>query len=99
MTDREVMQQALEALNSDHPDIQLRAAIALQIALKTEHEPVNGRERNPNHQGWVEPLYAAPVKQWVGLTLREVEKCIYDANDDPIVVCRNVEAKLKEHNT
>jgi len=35
-TDREVMQQALEALDSDNPDIQLRAAIALQIALKTE---------------------------------------------------------------
>jgi len=36
MNTREVMQQALEALDSDNPDIQLRAAIALQIALKTE---------------------------------------------------------------
>jgi len=33
---RELMQQALEALDSDNPDVQLRAAIALQIALKTE---------------------------------------------------------------
>jgi len=24
--------------------------------------------------------------------LREIEKCIYDANNDPIVACRNVEA-------
>jgi tRNA-binding EMAP/Myf-like protein len=38
-------------------------------------------------------------REWVGLTLREVEKCIYDANDDPVVACRNIEAKLKEKNT
>jgi len=36
---REVMQQALEALDSDNPDIQLRAAIALRRALETEHKP------------------------------------------------------------
>ena len=31
-------------------------------------------ERNPNHKGWVEPLYTAPPKkEWVGLTEREVE--------------------------
>jgi hypothetical protein len=47
------------------------------------------------------PLYTAPPikREWVGLTLREIEKCIHDANDDPIVACRNVEAKLKEKNT
>jgi len=43
MTDRELMQQALEALNSDHPDIQLRAAISLRQALETEHRPVSWR--------------------------------------------------------
>ena len=36
--DRELMQQALEALESDNPDIQLRAAIALRQALETERE-------------------------------------------------------------
>lgn len=47
----------------------------------------------------LQPLYTAPQKkEWVGLTLLEIEKCIYDANDDPIVACRNVEAKLKELN-
>ena len=35
MTDRELMQQAME---SDNPDIQLRAAIALRQALETERE-------------------------------------------------------------
>jgi hypothetical protein len=34
------MQLALEALESDNPDIQLRAAIALRQALETEQEPV-----------------------------------------------------------
>ena len=35
---REAMQMALEALDSDNPDIQLRAAIALRQALETERE-------------------------------------------------------------
>ena len=30
-------------------------------------------ERNPNHKGWVEPLYTAPPKrEWVGLTDEEI---------------------------
>ena len=33
MTDRELMQQALDALDSDNPDIQLRAATHLRAAL------------------------------------------------------------------
>jgi hypothetical protein len=43
MTDalRKAAQQALEALDSDHPDIQLRAAITLRAALaQPEQEPV-----------------------------------------------------------
>ena len=37
-------------------------------------------------------LYASPPAQRKPLKLREIEKCIYDANNDPIVACRNVEA-------
>ena len=33
---REAMQMALEALDSDNPDIQLRAAIALRQALEAD---------------------------------------------------------------
>jgi hypothetical protein len=41
MTDRELMQQTLDALNSDNPDIQLRTAIALRDRLaQPEQEPV-----------------------------------------------------------
>ena len=41
---REAAQQALEALNSDNPDIQLRAAVALRAALaQEEQEPVAWR--------------------------------------------------------
>lgn len=40
MSLRQAAQQALEALESDHPDIQLRAAIALRAALaEPEQEP------------------------------------------------------------
>jgi hypothetical protein len=35
---REAMQMALEALDSDNPDIQLRAAIALRQALETDKQ-------------------------------------------------------------
>ena len=84
MTDRELMQQALEALESDNPDIQLRAAIALRQALETEQEPVlwlktwsdgsvsvlkTKSHAFADHE--LEPLYTAPPKQWVGLTDEE----------------------------
>ena len=50
---RKIMQMALEALDSDNPDIQLRAAIALRQALETEQEPVAMYEDwyNPNSCG------------------------------------------------
>lgn len=41
MTDRELLKQALEALDSDDPTIQLRAAVAIRAALaEPEQEPV-----------------------------------------------------------
>jgi len=124
---REVMQQALEALDSDNPDIQLRAAIALRRALKAEPEPVAWRtfdgeggydyrdyemnenydkewaKRNPNHQDWVEPLYAAPPKQWVGLTDEEVSYFRYAATFcdelDTAFMAELIEKDLKDKNT
>ena len=42
MTDREIFEKALEALDSDNPDIQLRAAVALRTAIAEaeKQEPV-----------------------------------------------------------
>jgi len=68
-------------------------------------------KRNPNHKGWVEPLYThSPQRTWVGLTDEEMEttflQCggkwygdfwkIEDADFHPFL--RTIEAKLKEKN-
>jgi hypothetical protein len=147
---KEAMQMALEALDSDNPDIQLRAAIALRQALvepkqksdpsawhgwvlrevlfdngepighrKPEQEPVawfstspDGKLSNkfackPTEGNWVEPLYAAPPKQWVGLTDHEIQDLSYlsqriDEGNSPwfdrLGFARAVESKLREKN-
>jgi hypothetical protein len=55
----------------------------------------NWREKIKN----AEPLYTAPPqRKWVGLTVKEIEWCFYDANDARIVAARSIEAKLKQKN-
>lgn len=114
MTDRELMQQALEALIKAHPysnsnkdlDGHSEAITALRERLaQPEQEPVawvcyGASEKHDidYFQDEVDAipvgtqLYASPPAQRKPLKLREIEKCIYDANNDPIVACRNVEA-------
>ena len=114
MTDREIMQQALEALIKAHPysnsnkdlDGHSEAITALRERLaQPEQEPVawvcyGASEKHDidYFQDEVDAipvgtqLYASPPAQRKPLKLREIEKCIYDANNDPIVACRNVEA-------
>jgi hypothetical protein len=114
MTDREAMQQALEALIKAHPysnsnkdlDGHSEAIAALRERLaQPEQEPVawvcyGASEKHDidYFQDEVDAipvgtqLYASPPAQRKPLKLREIEKCIYDANNDPIVACRNVEA-------
>ena len=41
LIDRALLEQALEALDSDNPDIQLRAALALRDALAQEEPAAN----------------------------------------------------------
>ena len=54
MTDRELMQMALDALDSDNPDIQLRAATILRAALaQGEQEPYGYLVR----RNWKEPRF------------------------------------------
>jgi hypothetical protein len=114
VTDRELMQQALEALIKAHPysnsnkdlDGHSEAITALRERLaQPEQEPVawvcyGASEKHDidYFQDEVDAipvgtqLYASPPAQRKPLKLREIEKCIYDANNDPIVACRNVEA-------
>jgi hypothetical protein len=114
MTDRELMQQALDALIKAHPysnsnkdlDGHSEAITALRERLaQPEQEPVawvcyGASEKHDidYFQDEVDAipvgtqLYASPPAQRKPLKLREIEKCIYDANNDPIVACRNVEA-------
>jgi hypothetical protein len=55
-------------------------------------------ERNPNHKGWVEPLYTAPQKkEWVGLTDDDYEELLR-TRDWGVYLIEAVEAKLKEKN-
>jgi hypothetical protein len=90
MTDRELMQQALEALDSDNPDIQLRAAIALR-------ERLSQPEQKKDWQ-YVQQLNAFSYpSQWVGLTDKELEE-FSDAELGSYDLCLEVEAKLKEKN-
>jgi len=113
MTDRTLLQQALEALIKAHPysnsnkdlDGHSEAIAALRERLaQPEQEPVawvcyGASEKHDidYFQDEVDAipvgtqLYASPPAQRKPLKLREIEKCIYDANNDPIVACRNVE--------
>jgi hypothetical protein len=103
------MQLALEALESDNPDIQLRAAIALRQALETEQEPVawiseggdvSRSKRYMDEMGFkCNPLYTAPQKkQWVGLTLNEAEE-FYDKYTDRAELINAIDSFLEEKNT
>ena len=86
MTNRQVMQQALEALDSENPDIQLRAALALRTALaQPEQEPVSCRFCHSEKGCWAwqcykcgeiddvqQPTPPAAQRQWVGLTEQDM---------------------------
>jgi hypothetical protein len=61
----------------------------------------------PTEGNWVEPLYATPPKQWVGLTDEEIQDLSYlsqkidQSNEtwfDRLGFARAIEAKLREKN-
>ena len=51
----------------------------------------------PTEGNWVEPLYTAPPKQWVGLTAYEIQE-IHSGNQHWGNFACAIEAKLKEKN-
>jgi len=62
-------------------------------------------KRNPNHKGWIEPLYThAPQRTFVGLTDEEIEYVwrkveTSDFHDCVLLFAKELEAKLKEKNS
>jgi hypothetical protein len=108
MTDRELMQMALDALHWDslgkdwiNPKTS-DAMYALRDRLaQPETEWKSCRHcgfqyRPPKDDGW------HPLEQrgWVELTEDEFEEILAKYNEAlPLVVCRAIEAKLKEKNT
>jgi len=69
MSDKELMEQALEALDSDSPDVQLRAAIALRQALD------QGRNQTwtPEHWTDYETGIVAAEREKLVAALRRIE--------------------------
>ena len=57
-------------------------------------------KRNPNHKGWVEPLYTTPPQRtWVGLTNDELTDLFYNTNLGQESAVGQAIALLKERNT
>jgi hypothetical protein len=91
MTDRELFERALDALDSDNPDIQLRTAIALRERLAQPEQ---------EHTGFIDSKINPIQRPWVGLTDEEIEPAA-DQSDHYSAFHHGVsfaEAKLKEKN-
>ena len=128
MNDREIMQQALDALKQSSTKapfgadgvvyvegvkIHEAAITALRERLaQPEQEPVawmtpdgeGFRIRfsppvNDVPLGW-DALYTSPPQRtWVGLTIEEIAGCCMESTTTQLSFAKNLEAKLKEHNT
>jgi len=94
MTDRELMQMALDALDSDNPHIQVGAAISLRYRLAQPVHAIDiSQERvdeNPKDR-----------HEWVGLDddeVNEMSRFMVKADKSVEWLSRRIEAKLKEKN-
>ena len=106
MTDRQIMQQALEALEG---------AEALLLSMGLTHLNVYGdaekaitalceRLAQPQRTHWegceaVHPECRKPRREWVGLTDEEKAELDAEYGDDTLAHLDAIEAKLKEKNT
>ncbi len=107
MTDRELMQMALDALDSDCDATKFGASEALRARLaQPEPEPVAWM--HDSHVGFNVPLYTAPPqRKWQGLTENEIKHLWYEACQTNLELtsqlivhlARNIETKLKEMNS
>jgi hypothetical protein len=102
------MQQALDALDSNNPDIQLRSAVALRNRM-SQPEPLYSTpdvtpEVTPHVIDCPRCGHCCPQRQWVGLTDEEIKSLpswwpSYEDAPALIELVKDVEAKLKEKNT
>jgi hypothetical protein len=114
MTDKEVMQMALDVLANNRyaPSIKetteaLRAALAQPepkpVAwLKKDRSSIEVSIMSAEYMknAGFEPLYTAPPqREWVGLTDEDRMICEQSAKGNYFALCAAVEAKLKEKNT
>jgi len=105
ITDRELMQQALDALDSDNPDIQLRSAVALRNRM-SQPQPLNFTpDVTPDVTPYVIdcPRCGHCCPQWVGLTDEEIKSLpswwpSYEDAPALVQLVKDVEAKLREKN-
>lgn len=109
MTDRKLMQRAMDALDrSDYlgwqSNIPIIKALRERLA-QPESEPVawmwaDGTVTvDPDRaDGTWTPLYTEP-RQWQGLTDEEIKRCYFGSRADFMDYARAIEAKLKEKNT
>jgi len=100
MTDRELMRQVLDALDSDNPDIQLRTAVALRDRM-SQPEPLFSTpdvtpEVTPHVIDCPRCGHCCPQRQWVGLT--DEDEIHWDGVDAKSFA-KAIEIKLREKNT
>jgi hypothetical protein len=109
--EREALKLALEALESDHPDIQLRAQITLRAVLaQPAQEPVawidiDDKGNRSNLKAYSDenydekPLYtASPQRPWVGLTEKDFS-AINQSCLTKLQAATSAESILKERNS
>jgi hypothetical protein len=103
MTDRELMQQALDALDSDNPDIQLRTAVALRERMSQPEPLFSTPDVTPEVTPYVIDCprcgHCCPQRPWVGLTKEEAKEISLANRPYVIDMIAALEAKLKEKNT
>jgi hypothetical protein len=98
-----ILRQAIAELESQEPFAWLEfdgnKGYFLRLYEDNESYAENWNKRNPNHIGWVKPLYKhPPQRKWVGLTDEELVE-FSDMELGSYDLCLEVEAKLKEKNT
>ena len=101
MTDRELMQQVLDALDSDNPDIQLRTAVALRNRMSQPAPLFSTPDVTFDVIDCPRCGHCCP--QWVGLTDEEIKSLpswwpSYEDAPALIKLVKDVEAKLREKN-